>query len=100
MTEQLLQRSINVHAVTSEGKTALQLAQYRIFTGGLSNFGADYPRVQLLLNTAMLTARRQTRDQWKSFVAFNGKKAQHKHEAINAATIADGSVNQQHSLIS
>ena len=87
MTEQLLKRNVNVHAVTCEGKTALQLAQYRITTGGgLSNFGADYRRVQSLLNTAMLTARRQTKDQWKSFVAFNGKKAQHKHEAIKAAT--------------
>ena len=98
MTEQLLERNVNVHAVTSEGKTALQLAQYRQTTRGLSNLGADYPRVQFLLNTAMLTTRRQTKDQWKSFVAFNGKKARHKHEAIKAANIADETINRQHTL--
>ncbi|KAL8791349.1 MAG: hypothetical protein Q9195_005887 [Heterodermia aff. obscurata] len=100
MTEQLLKRNGNVHAVTSEGKTALQLAQYRITTDGMSHSGTDYPHVQLLLNTAMLTARRQTKDQWRSLVAFNGKKAQHKHEAIKAVSIADEMINRQLTLTS
>lgn len=98
LTEQLLERNANVHVVTSEGKTALQLSQFRIATGLEPSQRADYVRIQFVLNTEMVTARKQTKDQWKSLVAFNGKKAQEKYEAIKAATVADEVVNRQRTL--
>ena len=88
MTEQLLERNANVHAVTSEGKTALQLAQLRSTAGVLPSYGADYSRVQETLSKVEATVRKQTKDQWKSLVAFNGKKAQEKHDAIKVAAMA------------
>lgn len=98
MTQQLLERNVNVHAVTSEGKTALQLTQWRITTGLEPSQRAELSQVQLLLSTVMVKARKQTKDQWKSLVAFNGKKAQEKHDAIKAATIADEVVNRQRTI--
>ena len=80
ITEELLKRNVNVHAVTSEGKTALQLAQFRITTGLEASHRAEFHRVQFMLNTVMVTARRQTKDHWVCICPSRHYPSQHCHE--------------------